>query len=260
MSKDAALALFKRAGIPFAVSDWKDEMQLQARIGHALTVDGGHRVYFEHQKAAALVNGKQFKVRGPRGRGRIDLLVVTGRGWSRWRTEDGREMPCIGVEVKLAKNLRWVSDGVDQLKGYADEALSLQYECDGTPLPTPTHFLICTDDSWDCGHLYRWTDYNRFSPAARVRVYAEAFGISETEARYMLMEQSWVGITAAWDNILLRNGMSIMKTKEAEFMTNRFGALRKYALIGAEPPTPDRKPPSLIDLLGPSTLSTKEGR
>lgn len=228
--------IFKRLGVPlpFRLIDWKDEMDMQARLGTSLVNEGGHQVYFHHARPASASGMRQFSVHG--GSCRVDMLVVTRKGWSRWHKPAHDEMPCIGIEVKRSKDLEWLKQGIQQVRGYVEEALSCSYDSGGDAIPQPTHFLIVTSDSWQTGHLYRWQDTARFAPQRWVGAMSEAWQCTDDDARHVLLEHAWSSQQAVWDQVLLGLGVSVLKGSDASFSTNRFGGpIRKYTLNDRTP-------------------------
>lgn len=235
MAVEEPVPIARRLGVtlPFHIFEWRNEMELQARMAVSLAREGGHRVYLHHAAAARIARMPQFSVHGASCR--VDLLVVTRKGWSKYRPENHEEMPCVGIEVKLAKNLKWLRDGFNQLHGYIDASLSATYKAEGRQLPSPTHFLIATDHSWEAGHLYRWWDEVRLAPPRWVKACAEAWHCPEDQATAILMEHAWDAQQLVWDSVLLEMGTSVLKGTDATFETNRFGARRLYTLNDASP-------------------------
>lgn len=83
--------------------------------------------------------------------GRPDLYLFTPKTYE-WRSR----FPYIVLETKLAKNLRWLRDGKEQVQQYVADVYAAQYTFRDRLLPRPSLFLICTQDSWNDGHLYNW--------------------------------------------------------------------------------------------------------
>lgn|GEM_PF-4298911 len=99
--------------------------------------------------------GKRFSVHFPPGydgpRGFVDLYCRPPQ-YLDWHVR----FPVVGIEIKLARNLRWLRQGVRQVVAYVEGRRRASYRIAGEPVPAPTLFLLCTQDSWNTGHLYEW--------------------------------------------------------------------------------------------------------
>lgn len=148
------------------VQEYDDEATFRARLA-AILRSYGFEVY-AHDPG---IGCPQFSVRGARGY--VDLYCITPEHYP-WQ----RELPVIAIETKLSKNLKWLRKAADQVKRYIDQVLTAQYFIDGRAVPPPSVFLVCTQDSWNTGHIYEW---NRPDLKARGEQYRQGFLAAHTE-------------------------------------------------------------------------------
>lgn len=138
-------------------SEFQSEAEFRARLGNILR-GFGYRV-FHHDPDAE----DRFTVQGARGY--VDLLVRVP-GSVPWNTQ----IPWLGIECKLAKNLGWLRGADPQVRKYAEDATVARYRAGGRVLEAPPRlFLVCTQDSWYDGELYLWKPdwIRRASPEAQ---------------------------------------------------------------------------------------------
>ncbi len=126
------------------VQEYDDEATFRARLA-AILRSYGFEVY-AHDPG---IGCPQFSVRGARGY--VDLYCITPADYD-WQ----RQLPVIAIETKLSKNLKWLRQAADQVKRYIDQVLSARYWVDGEEVQSPSVFLVCTQDSWNSGHIYEW--------------------------------------------------------------------------------------------------------
>lgn len=141
-----------------APPEFESEAEFRVRLASILR-GYGYGVY-HHDPDPGVT--QMFSAKGARGY--VDLYLRTPGSLSWWR-----EIPALGIECKLAKNLGWVREAGDQVRRYAEEATTATYVIDGRVAPSPKLFLVCTQHSWYEGHLYLWMPerFQRASPEAR---------------------------------------------------------------------------------------------
>jgi hypothetical protein len=124
--------------------DEEPEWRFRVRLSGALRSLGF--VVFHHDPDPGV---RQFSVR--HGKGYMDLYVFTPKHLSWYR-----RFPVLGIEVKRSKDLQWVRAAKAQVERYASDA-SATYWIAGKQVPRPSLYLVVTQDSWNHGVVYRWS-------------------------------------------------------------------------------------------------------
>lgn len=158
-------------------------------------------------------SGPQFSVHYPAGytgvRGFVDLYCVVP-GYLDWQ----EKFPYIAIELKLAKNLKWLRASGEQVGRYLRQLNAATYSINGEMVPPPDAFLIATQDAWNDGILYRW----RHPKLA-------TWSTERTEGFYL-------GFTEAWNRFLIPQATLLLGGPEGlHFTTNlngSHGALTRY--------------------------------
>ncbi len=198
------MALQRRLGAPAeepAVEpvEFESEAEFRVRLGSILR-GYGYGVYHHDPDA-----DQRFSVKGARGY--VDLYALVP-GAVPWR----KEIPVLGIECKLAKNLGWLRSADPQIRKYAEDVTTAEYRIGARVVPSPTLFLVCTQDSWYQGELYLWRpDWIR-----RVGPEAQATG--------------WHMLTELYDRMIHPHGSILLGGSEPpRFFSNVSGGpIRRY--------------------------------
>ena len=140
-----------------------------------------HDVYFAETEDGY----ENFKIKGTRKR--VDLLIRTNPTW-----EHHAQYPYLGVETKVARKAGWIIEAIQQCKSYA-ELSKVHYYLGDQEIKPPKLILLCTDDSWKYGQLYKWREPRLDFKSPE---YREGF---------------WDGITEIFERVLWKVGVAILR-------------------------------------------------
>jgi hypothetical protein len=169
-----------------------------------------NHIVYQHE------NPCEFSIHNAKGW--VDLYVQTNPEW-----EHHKKFPILGIETKIARNMGWLIDAIEQVDKYSTDLKNARYEIEGKQVPAPTIFLVVTPESWEEGFIYKWYPpefQNTFSLDPLLKKYQEGqyFG-------------SWFTMTFFYERLLMKHGASIIR--RGSFFTNMFGnhgAVTRYGL------------------------------